>query len=92
MKYRGFNAKRDGNDAQLARLAADTGMLIRKELPFDWLVAFQGRLALVDVKMPDTGRWTPKQLEEIAAFERVGIVIHRVETRDDVLSLRDRLR
>lgn len=89
-------ARIDGNQADLDRLAAGLGAVVIRasvapELGFDRLIAFRGRLHIVEVKdggkAPSKRRLTENEARLRDRLEAVGVAYNVVETENDLLRL-----
>ncbi len=84
-------ARTDGNHASILRAAADVGAQIidTHALPgcLDALIAFRGRLRLVEIKMPsERHALTPRERETIERLTLAGCPPLVVTTADELLS------
>jgi hypothetical protein len=83
LKYRGRDAKRDSNEAQIVRDLQRVGAMVwRLSRPCDLLVRFAFRLYLLDVSNPLYPNRKREQ-EQLRAFEEWGVVV--VTTSDEAL-------
>jgi hypothetical protein len=77
--------KLDANDAKITRALREQGALVwhldcREPGRPDKLIAFLGRLTLLEIKAPKTGRLSREQREAHAEMARHGVRVHVVRT------------
>lgn len=86
---------RDGNEPDIIRALTEAGTRVRRiESPDDdepdLLVGFLGRLTLLEVKVPKTGRLTEGQKKAREEWARVGVrvyVVHSVREAFDAVGI-----
>lgn len=79
-------AKRDANEAELAKIPPLYGWTLRKLSDTgkpDWLCMRRGQVVFIEIKDKD-GTLTPAQAKEFPLFEAAGCKVHVCRTEDDV--------
>lgn len=85
MKYRGFDAKRDANEATIvADLTTVGAKVFRLAQPCDLLIRFRYELFLIEVANPAYPNRKRKK-EQLEFFEKFGVPI--VTTSDEALRI-----
>ena len=82
--------RRDANEPEMIRVLTDAGArIMRIESPDDdepdLLVGFLGKLHLLEVKVPETGRLSEGQKRARAEWANVGVFVHVVKTVKEAL-------
>lgn len=87
---RRYAARRDNNDATLAKLARDLGATLIQAPPLDYWCGFRERwLAVVEIKRPDKEGWkneyTPDQIKTLILLKERGLPVWTWRVENDVL-------
>ncbi len=86
MKYKGYNAKRDENEAEIVKALEGIGcIVVRLDTPLDLLVGYRGYNYLLEVKTAK-GKLTKDQREFIPPWRGQLAVIRTPEQAIDVVT------
>ena len=86
------NPRRDANEAPIVKALEQVGAIVKRisaKGVADLLVLYKGRIYLLEVKMPKTGRMTPAQEETTAEGWPVTVVLDAYDALTAIGILQD---